>query len=242
MPSPFPGMDPYLEDPEIWPDLQHSFAVGISKSLNAALPASYYALLGVRKEIGQPVSPTDARRDEPIRHLFVEVRDTRQHHKLITLIEILSPSNKREGPDRDAYAAKQRDVLGGDARLVEIDLLRAGTRVLPSPVLVASLAQIDPPPTSIVLVSTAWKRADPRLGYHAFPFGLRDRLPCIGVPLGREEPEVPLDLQFVFNRAYDGGPYRRGAVDYSRPPIPPLSGPDAEWAEASLREQGLASA
>jgi len=48
---------------------------------------------------------------------------------------------------------------------------------------------------------------------------------------------VPLDLQFVFNRAYDDGPYRRGAVDYAKPPEPPLSGDDAGWAEALIVER-----
>ena len=70
---------------------------------------------------------------EPIRHHFVEIRDSSQGHKLITLIEIVSPSNKRPGPDRQAYERKQRKVLESDASLVEIDLLRDGRRILPEP-------------------------------------------------------------------------------------------------------------
>jgi hypothetical protein len=173
---------------------------------------------------------------ETLRHHFVEILDATRGHKLITLIEVLSPSNKRPGPDRDAYAAKQRDVLQSDASLVEIDLLRGGQRVLPGPVAAASFARIQPTPDYVVLVSRAWRRTDQGLGYRAFPFGLREWLPCVGIPLRREEPEVPLDLQFVFNRAYDGGPYRRGAVDYTRPPDPPLSPEDAAWAEALLHQ------
>jgi hypothetical protein len=64
---------------------------------------------------------------------------------------------------------------------------------------------------------------------------LRQMLPCIGVPLREGEPETPLDLQYVMNRVYDTGPYRRGAVDYSRPAVPPLSAADARWAEEVLR-------
>jgi hypothetical protein len=51
------------------------------------------------------------------------------------------------------------------------------------------------------------------------------------------EPEVPLDLQFVVTKAYDAGPYRRGAIDYSQPPDPPLSMVDSEWADVLLRNQ-----
>lgn len=60
---------------------------------------------------------------EPVRHPFIEIRDPRDGHKLITLIEIVSFSNKRPGLDREAYLFKQAEVLGSDASLVEIDLL-----------------------------------------------------------------------------------------------------------------------
>lgn len=171
---------------------------------------------------------------EPTRHFFVEVRDAKHDHKLITMIEILSPSNKRPGPDRAAYAAKQRDVLESEASLVEIDLLRAGERVTPNPVVAAFLDRLNPAPDYLVLVSPAWRRTEPGWGYHVFPVSLRDWLPCIGVPLAREDAELPLDLQYVFNRVYDGGPYRRGAVDYRKRPDPPLSEADAAWAESLL--------
>ncbi len=93
------------------------------------------------------------------------------------------------------------------------------------------MSQLDPPPDSPVLVNRAWKRAEGR-AYQVFPAHLREWLPCIPIPLKQGEAEVALDLQFLFNRAYDSGPYRRGAIDYSQPPDPPLSGPDAEWAGA----------
>jgi hypothetical protein len=65
---------------------------------------------------------------------------------------------------------------------------------------------------------------------------LRDWLPCIPVPLKENENEVTLDLQFAFNRAYDSGPYRRGAVDYhSPPPEPPMDDENAAWAAELTR-------
>ncbi len=275
MPSHFPGMDPYLEAPAVWPDFHERLASEMSVELNRILPGPYYALLQMRPELGvveerkarQRIVPDVAvvrhprsqpvpsgittlerpRREvsqsvemtvhiEAIRHQFVEIRDSMNGHKLITLIEILSPSNKRPGPDRDAYQRKQREVLESDASLIELDLLRSGERVLPDLNLQALLSQFEPPADYVVFVNRSWQRSE-GVGYQVFPFGLREWLPCIPIPLQQGEPEIPFDLQYVFNRVYDGGPYRRGAVDYSSPPIPPLSEADKAWAEQLLRDR-----
>ena len=276
MPSPFPGMDPYLETPEIWPDFHNRLASEISVELNQGLPAPYYARLETRLELGvvedgggrhrivpdvvvtrhprHPAGPGVAVLDRPrrapsdsielallsetVEHGFVEVRDPTRGHKLVTLIEILSPSNKRSGPDREAYRSKQAEILASDASLIEIDLLRAGNRVFPDDSVGATLEGLEPPADYLVLVSRAWKRG-PRGSVDAYPCRLMEWLPCLPVPLREGEAAVPLDLQFVVNRAYDGGPYLRGAVDYTRPPTPPLSPADAEWAAALIRERGL---
>jgi hypothetical protein len=172
--------------------------------------------------------------DEPIAHHFVEVRDASRGHKLVTLIEIVSPSNKRRGPDRQSYLQKQQEVLASDASLVEIDLLRTGERLFADPRLAEFVASIVPRPDYLVLVNRAWQRDKLSRGFRVFPATVRDLLPCIDIPL-REGEEVLLDLQVAFNRAYDSGPYRRGAVDYSSPPQPLLGDEDAAWAEALLR-------
>ena len=52
MPSPFPGMDPYLEAPEIWPDFHDALAAEIRGELNRTLPSPYYARIEMRPEIG----------------------------------------------------------------------------------------------------------------------------------------------------------------------------------------------
>ena len=48
MPSPFPGMDPYLENPEIFPDFHDSFTTYLREALQSRLPAPYFAVLGRR--------------------------------------------------------------------------------------------------------------------------------------------------------------------------------------------------
>ena len=279
MPSPFPGMDPYLEAPDIWPDLHEALAGEMRAELNLLLPQPYYARLEVRPEVGivddagtarrivpdvAVIKPSDAptapatvtvseRRvtlsasvevivaAEALRHQVVEIRDASRGHKLITLIEIVSPSNKRVGVDRRAYLRKQREVLESDASLVEIDLLRAGERLLPNAELEAYLIGLDPQPAYLVLVNRAWCRLGVEMAYQLFAVSLREVLPCIAIPLGEGEDEVKLDLQWVFNQAYDRGPYRRGAVDYEGDPEPPLDPDDLQWVYQQLREHGLRS-
>ena len=277
MPSPFPGMDPYLEAPHIWPDLHNALAGELRNELNQTLPSPYYAHLEMRPELGiteergathrivpdvtvvrhpGPVyeqskggtavltTPRSAISSfieyevlsDPIQHHFVEIRDPSQGHKLITLIEIVSPSNKRPGPDRQAYDRKQREILESDANLIELDFLRDGRRILPDLGLEALINALPHPPAYLVLINRAWRRDPGSSAYQVFPVGLREWLPCIPVPLKESEDEITLDLQFAFNRAYDTGPYRRGAVDYAKePPVPPLSEEDAAWAAALTR-------
>ncbi len=278
MPSPFPGMDPYLEAPDIWPDLHEALAGEMRGELNFLLPQPYYARLEVRPEVGIVDDEGTSRRivpdvtvirkasdtptaaatvtlserratisasvevtiaAEPLRHQVVEIRDTSRGHKLITLIEIVSPSNKRAGVDRRAYLRKQREVLESDASLVEIDLLRSGERLLPNAELEAYLFGLDPQPAYLVLVNRAWRRLGVEMAYQLFTMHLRDVLPCIAIPLREGEDEVKLDLQWVFNQAYDRGPYRRGAIDYEGDPELPLEPDDMAWVYQRLREQGL---
>jgi Protein of unknown function (DUF4058) len=279
MPSPFPGMDPYLEDPAIWPDFHDALASEIRGLLNRTLPAPYYARLEMRPEVGiveegqavrrivpdvvvarlpssQPdlgggVALLDGPRtavsksyglhipNELIRHPFVEIRDPSRGHHLITLIEIASPSNKRPGPDREAYLQKVREVLSSDANLIEVDLLRSGSHPSIFDLLEPFVLQIDPRPDYLVLVNRSWQREGQATDYEVFPAVVTDLLPVFPVPLRQGQPEVPLDLQYVANRAYDSGPYRRGAVDYSRPPQPPLADELAGWAAERVQAAGM---
>ena len=158
----------------------------------------------------------------------------------MTLIEIVSPSNKRPGVDREAYEAKHKEVLHSDASLVEVDLLRTGRPVAGGLHVIQAVKELEPATDYLVVVSRVWRRGA-RLRHQLFPFTLIDSLPCITIPLREGETEVALDLQYVFNLSYDGGPYRRGAVDYSAAPDPPLRSDRQAWAEAILSEKGLRS-
>ncbi|MFQ5595969.1 MAG: DUF4058 family protein [Anaerolineae bacterium] len=273
MALPFPGMDPYLEAPDIWSDFHDALAAEIRTELNTNLPEPYYARLQMRPELGvilgegvprrivpdvvvvsrpvesgpgtlvldtprtqitEPVHVTV--RTDPIRHHFVEIRDAARGHKLVTLIEIVSPSNKSAGPDREAYQEKQREVLRSDANLIELDLLRAGRRILPYAELYEAVEQLRP--DYLILVNRALGRRGMVTDYELYPVALREPLPCIPVPLRAGDEDVPLDLQIMVNRTYAGGPYRR-MIDYTQPPDPPLSEKQVIWAEGRLGMAGL---
>jgi hypothetical protein len=150
-----------------------------------------------------------------IEHLnFVEIRD-RRSRDLVTVVELLSPSNKRSGADREQYLAKREQILGSSAHLVEIDLLRGGK---PMPL-------ADRPDCAYsVLVSRVEER--PEAGF--WPIGLRDRLPIIPVPLRVPDGNARLDLQAIVHRLYDAAGYED--YIYEGSPDPPLAPEDAAWA------------
>jgi hypothetical protein len=154
---------------------------------------------------------------DPLRHHFIEIRDAARAHRLITLIEIVSPSNKYRGPDRRAYEMKQREILDSDAHPIELDLLRAGTRPLPYPELSAAIDRLEP--DYLVLLNRGNLRQENWMDYTLYPVHLREALPVIPVPLSGAVPDVPLDLQTSVQRAYIDGPYRR-ALDYSQRSAP----------------------
>lgn len=287
--APFPGMDPFLEAPDIWPDFHDALAGALRADLNAALPAPYYARLQKRPELGIVLESGTLRRivpdvsilrwpsaasrpaggmrepspaaayeagvavldrprvettpglevrihTDPLQHRFVEIRDAQRGHKLVTLIEIVSPSNKQPGPDRRSYEAKQREVLSSDANLIELDLLRAGQRLLPYPELEAAVYELDA--DYLVLLNRSALRQENWMDYTLYSVDLREPLPCIPVPLAGDDPDVLLDLQVAFNRVYREGPYLR-MIDYSADPEPPLAEDDNAWLDQRLRAAGL---
>jgi hypothetical protein len=152
---------------------------------------------------------------------FLEVRD-RQGRELVTVIELLGPSNKRAGEDREQYLTKRREILRSPAHLVEIDLLRGWT---PMPM------QERPACDYSVLISRAERR--PAAGFWAI--GLRDRLPVIPVPLRSGDPDALIDLQEALHSAYDGAGY--GTYIYEGRPEPELAPSDVDWFETVLRSE-----
>lgn len=168
---------------------------------------------------------------EPVRHPFVEIRDARGGGRVVAVVEIVSPSNKARGPDREAYLKKQSEVLASEAHLVEVDLLRAGERLAVEPGVRAYLAGAGRSAQYVVIVSHAGERRGPTRQSRVYGFTVRDPLPRVELPLLPGDDPVALDLPLAFSRAYDSGPYAK-VVDYAGEAEPPLSPDDAAWARA----------
>lgn len=261
MPSPFPGMDPYLERRDLWADFHNRLAAQIGAELNRLLPTRFYARTEYRYELDifvhdenghetrsgsadvgvvrskpdqsaatavlelprRELSPAVEVSTEsiPVRRAFVEIFETGKIHRLVTIIEIVSPSNKKPGRDRERFDEKLREILASEANLVVVDLSRAGDRVFPDDGLSGRIADLDPAPDYLIWSNRSWRRNPETIAYSLYPISIQDSLPCVGIPLTKDEDDVPLDFQYVFQRVYDDGPYRRGAVDYGEPPEPP---------------------
>ena len=149
---------------------------------------------------------------------YLDIRD-RGGRELVTVIELLSPSNKRPGEDRENYLAKRRELLRGSAHLIELDLLRGWA---PMP------AEGRPESDYSVLIS----RAEQRPAADFWPIRLRERLPVIPIPLKSPEELASVDLQEALHRAYDGPGYE--LFIYAGAPEPALSASDAEWVRSFL--------
>jgi hypothetical protein len=161
----------------------------------------------------------------------VEIRDVSGGH-VVTVIEFLSPSNKLASSQvHRTYLQKQAEVLGSDANLVEIDLLRRGSHILAAP---DSCLDLVRPYDYLVCVHRAARRSR----FQLYARTVRQPLPRVAIPLRPEDGDVVLDLQAVFNRCYDSAPYAR-LIDYRLEPQVPLLPVDAAWADALLREKGL---
>jgi hypothetical protein len=153
----------------------------------------------------------------------VEIWDA-EHRRLVTAIEVLSPTNKR-GEGRIEYAAKRQSIMRSDTHLIEIDLLRAGSRF--------PVDEPLPPAAYFAFVS----RANERPEVQVWPIALDGPLPSIPVPLLPEDADASLDLQTAFATIHDFFRYDR-LVSYDRPPPQPLTPEQTEWVEARLRAVG----
>jgi Protein of unknown function (DUF4058) len=184
----------------------------VSLAATPRVRAKAAAGLGVLEAPAQVRIPVQDVRRVP----FLEIRD-RLGRELITVLELLSPSNKRSGADRDQYMAKREQLLSSAVHFLEIDLLRGGRRM---PLENRRTCDYS------VLVSRAEDR--PRAGF--WPIRLRQRLPIVPVPLHSKDSDARIDLQEVLHHVYDASGY--DDFIYASRPNPQLSSKDATWARA----------
>jgi Protein of unknown function (DUF4058) len=202
----FPGMNPYLENPELWSEVHFGLIAVLARSLNAVITPKYRA--AVEKRVY-----------EDSKEQYSQIREVGTG-KVVTVVEVLSPKNKRSGEGRVKYDAKRQAVLNSSAHLVEIDLLRTGE---------AKPMAGGIPSDYRILVS----RANRRPAAELYPFNLRDSLPRFLLPLHSSDREPIVDLQTLLEQVYQEAALEL-AIDYSTQPIPPLSELDFQWIQSLL--------
>ncbi len=254
MKSPFPGMDPYIEDRGLWADFHTKLIGEIERALAPLLPERYFIQTGERayvvlagtngKEerpfypdirvvaaLEQERIPDASGRvavvepaaeiaavtmrafiDEHFRENFIEIYENDSEIRLVTCIEVLSPSNKRRGTEGwEQYRRKRNVLLLGSANLVEIDLLRGGQR----------MPMVEPWPDSPYYLLVGRQSDVPHC--RVWPVHVHHALPEIPVPLASPDPDVPLALQPLIETIYERSRYAR-RIDYTKlldPPLPP---------------------
>ncbi|MBC6421971.1 MAG: DUF4058 family protein [Hormoscilla sp. SP5CHS1] len=264
MRSPFPGMNPYLENPQIWPQIHKRLIVAIANAMNQKLRPKYrmeieervYAddtnngnslLVGIPDNVLVQTSPTSSHSPEsnvvvaalpslPVKvtlplpktfkEWYLEVRDVATG-AVITVIEIISPKNKKAGPGRSSYETKRQKILDSLTHFIEVDLLRKG-RIMPM-----DSQEIKTHYRILVSRSSTRPKAD------LYAFNVREEIPVIPLPLKTSsEPEPMIPFQELLHTVYEQGSYDL-VIDYSFEPVPKLSKADTVWADGVLRDRGL---
>ena len=245
MRNPFPGMNPYLEQPSLWHQVHNRLIVAIADDLTPQIVPKYRVaieervytsiddslLVGIAdvaishsNASGTGLTLTTPKLTQPskVRVPIPEQVTERflevkatQSGAVISTIELLSPKNKRSKEGREAYEIKRQKILGSATNLVEIDLLRQGE---PMPILGFAATGYQ------ILVSRGWCRPDADL----YNFGLKDRIPSFPLPLRQGEFEPVVDLQRLLNEVYERARFDL-AIDYSQPVKPTLPLEQATW-------------
>jgi hypothetical protein len=243
----FPGMNPYLENPELWSEVHFGLIAVLARSLNTVITPKYRAavekrvysdalLVGISDvsvfqkgtntaspnptivTLSEPLAVTVPMIEE-VQERYLEIREV-STGKVVTVLEVLSPKNKRSGDGTQKYDAKRQKVLSSDANRVEIDLLRTGD---PKPVAGGV------PSDYRILVS----RADRRLAAALYAFNLRDTIPLFPLPLRSPDEEPVINLHEFLDIVYREAAFDL-AIDYTQQPVPPVSESDFAWIQTLI--------
>jgi hypothetical protein len=255
MPSPFPGMDPFIELQE-WSDFHATYMTVIRELLTPLVRPRYVVRVERRVYLEQPPDEPDLvipdvaileRRGIPrsspvaavqgdtataiaavecllpeaeeLHEYYLVLRD-RATQRIVTLIELLSPTNKRAGSEgRDQYLEKREEILQSRTNLVELDLLRGGARL--------PMQTELPPGDYYALVRRGWRRRHAAV----YAWTLQQKMPPIPIPLRKDEAEPSLDLQAALDLSYDRAAYQ-DSLDYAQPIQPAVRAEDADWMQA----------
>jgi hypothetical protein len=251
-------MDPYIEEPSVWPDFHSTIIVAFRAALNTVLPDRYVASVDQYVWLHEPDLPTRRRLGRPDAYVTGEeaggetgatpsVALAALAAPAVSTLPVVRRPGQRFISIRDALGRRLVTVIeflspankdtGADRDLYlakRNEYLATGTNLVEIDLLRAGerlpLGEPAPMPADYyVFVSVA--AAFPQVG--VWPFTVRDPLPVVRVPLAGDDPPVSVPLKPSFDRAFAEARYDR-TVNYAKPPAPPLREPDATWARDLL--------
>lgn len=260
MPSPFPGMDPYLEDPAIWSGFHHSFLSAMQERLAPALRPKYFVRVEERVYVAEEDDAAyrlivpDVRVIEsaqtPIRGAsasagglviapplpVVEMIDPEIHEHRIEILDRIDRSvvtviEMLSPTNKVPHSVGRESFLRKRREVYGTSAHWMEIDLLRDGVRTANVAASADAAYQVYLS----RAGEPRRGA-VWPISLRDRIPIIGVPLRGADADVPLDLQDAFNQAFDVGGYDLD-FDYAQDPVVPLAPADAQWVREQIADR-----
>lgn len=259
MDPPFPGMDPYLEAPGLWPDVHNALALALRSQIQRQISPRYAAILAPYTAF-ETIDSATVRAMIPASGAVEREPQPPQPQGVAIAPAPLTGIATMELPTR--YVRIEIRTLGDEALVTAIailspankrpgldgadayerkrrELLRSDAHLLEIDLLRAgrrpSLETPLPPSPYFVFLS----RAEQRPRVEIWPLSLRDPIPLLPAPLRQPDPDVPLDLGRALHEAYRDARYDL-RIDYRQdPPPPPLPPEDAAWLDAHLRKRGL---
>ena len=185
MPGVFPGMDPFLESPDLWPTFHHQIIATLSGALQ---PSARYRVRLSERSYPSPGQPgAEERREE-----YIEIHEAKPGN-LVTFVDLVSPANKTTDVGRQAYLRTRQAAKEAKANLVEIDLVLQGQATL-------DYSREGLPEWDYSVTVTRTTQPD---RYEIYTATLKKRLPRFRLPLASDERDTVVDLQAVFTRAYE---------------------------------------
>jgi len=226
MPSPFPGMDPYLEDASLWRVFHHQLVTCLYQTLLPGLVDRYRARVGQRLYVTEVPLFTSVLREEHVEE-YIEIRQ-RGDSRLVTLLDVVSPANKLTPAGRQSYLHTRRSARLTGASLVEIDLALQGEPTL-------EYSRDGLPDWDYAVTVT---RSTQPERYEIYTATLQKRLPKFRLPLASDDRDTVLDLHATFTRCYDQGDFA-AKIDYQRDPAVAVNDEDRKWLNDLLKQQKL---
>jgi hypothetical protein len=261
MPSPFPGMNPYLENPELWLDVHHELISQIRTALSPALRPRYMARVELRVYIADEDETNQSFRIPDVRIERTAKRKSAKKTSQLETVAIAEPLTIPILLDEEIKEARvEIRQSQSNALVAVIEVLSPANKVRGSrgresfmekrqEILASevhwieidllragepSMARLKQPACDYRIVVS---RGEDRRHGQFWPVSVRQALPVIGVPLRGKDADVPLDLGAILQAGYDNAGYDL-SIDYRREPEPPLSRADIAWAAKLLRQQG----